>query len=186
MAFVVFDLDQTLIRGEAVDWQLWLAAMEQALGVPVPADQDWASYPVHTDHGLLASISQRLRGLDVAPRERLVFEDALLGGLDRALASNPGLFPVVNGAATMLAKLGMPSGIATGNLHRGTLRKLTSSGLARLCLSCACSEDAHDRPGLVRRCLELLGARPGDRAVSAACLPGGFLPRYRRPGCAAL
>ena len=66
----------------------------------------------------------------------------------------------------MLAQLARPAGIATGNLRRTTVKKLISSGLDRFRLPCTCSEDAVDRPTLVRVCLQQLGWQPGQRAIS--------------------
>jgi phosphoglycolate phosphatase-like HAD superfamily hydrolase len=166
MRFVVFDLDQTLIRGEDVDWRLWLASCEEMLGVEIPMDQDWTRHPIHTDHGLLESLSRQARGCGVTPAERIVYERILYARLEAALQERPDLFVPVAGAAQMLAVLAEPAGIATGNLHRATLLKLASSGLDRFGLPCVCSDDGPDRPALVRGCLEQLGWRPGERAIS--------------------
>ena len=37
----VFDLDQTLIRAEALDWSLWLSTITEALGVNCPSRKLW-------------------------------------------------------------------------------------------------------------------------------------------------
>lgn len=62
MRALVFDLDQTRARGEVADWALWLDAAACGLGVPVPEDEDGGAHPIHTDHGLLDSLSWKLRG----------------------------------------------------------------------------------------------------------------------------
>ena len=166
MSFIVFDLDQTLILGQEKDWELWLLSCGEALGIDIARDQDWASYPIHTDIGLFEGISQRQRGRGVTEAERKTYERALFARFDALLADEPGLFVPVDGAVEMLAQLARPAGIATGNLHRATVRKLISSGLDRFGLPCACSDDGADRPALVRLCLQRLGWKPGQRAIS--------------------
>ncbi|MFZ5476466.1 MAG: HAD family hydrolase [Myxococcota bacterium] len=158
---LVFDLDQTLLRGEDVDWATWLASIEEALGVAVPMDQDWTSYPVHTDHGLVREISRRHRGREITPEEWATFERAWLARLADILVA----YTPVAGAAAMLATV-TRAGIATGNLHRATQLKLRHSGLDHFGLPCTCSDDAPDRAALVRACLEGLGWRPGEPATS--------------------
>jgi phosphoserine phosphatase len=37
----VFDLDQTLIRAEALDWSLWLSTITEALGGNCPSRKQW-------------------------------------------------------------------------------------------------------------------------------------------------
>jgi phosphoglycolate phosphatase-like HAD superfamily hydrolase len=163
---VVLDLDQTLIRAEVLDWALWLDAMAEAFGQPVPLDQDWGAYPVHTDHGLLESLSQQLRGRPFEDHERARFKADLFSRIDAALAADPGVFVPISGAGALLAALQGRSCLATGNLHPVTLRKLRSSGLDRWPLPCSCSGPGIDRAELVRRALLRVGWAPGAAATS--------------------
>ncbi|MES2643879.1 MAG: HAD family hydrolase [Myxococcota bacterium] len=154
---IVFDLDQTLIRAEALDWSLWLAAITEALGVPIPADEDWSAHPVHTDHGLLQSLSHSLRGRPFTGDERAHFEDRLFARLDDALAGAPEVFVAIPGAADVLDALAGRAALATGNLHAITTRKLRSSGLDRHAMPCSCSAAGIDRTELVGRALARVG-----------------------------
>lgn len=164
---VVFDLDLTLIHGEALDWHIWLGAVSAALGVTVGPNEDWAAHPVHTDHGLLESLSWSRRGRAFEPEERLVFEADLLARLDAALA--PGAFLPIAGAPALLDALAGRVSLATGNLHAVTTRKLRCSGLdrvlhpvgARRVWPCSCSEPGIDRAELVRRALQRIGWNRG-------------------------
>jgi phosphoglycolate phosphatase-like HAD superfamily hydrolase len=156
---VVFDLDQTLIRGEAADWAHWLAAIEFALGVPVPVDQDWTNYPVHTDHGLFAEIALRFLGRPHTPAERDGFEREWINRA-QGIAH---VYTPVDGARELLASLPRAA-IATGNIHRVTLLKLEHARLPAV--PCACSEDAPDRASLVARALSSIGWQQGLPAVS--------------------
>lgn len=153
----VFDLDQTLIRAETLDWRLWLAAITEALGVPIPVDEDWSVHPVHTDHGLLESLSHSLRGRPFISEERARFEARLLARLDAALAEVPNVFVAIPGAAEVLDALSGRAALATGNLHAVTRRKLRSSGLDHHALPCSCSVAGIDRTELVRRALARVG-----------------------------
>jgi phosphoglycolate phosphatase-like HAD superfamily hydrolase len=166
MRAVVLDLDQTLIRGEDADWTLWLSACEGALGVPVARTLDWASFPVHTDHGLLASLSLRLRGKTLEPGERQAFEQLVDQLLVRALEDEPKLFIPVDGAADFLSTMRERACIATGNLRASTRLKLRSAGLDRYGVPAACSEDADTRSGLVAHALRQVGWEPGTPATS--------------------
>lgn len=166
MRAVVLDLDQTLIRGEDVDWTLWLAACEGALGVPVARSLDWASFPVHTDHGLLASLSLRLRGRALDLEERGKFERLVHDLLVQALDGEPGLFRPIDGAAEFLSHARGRACIATGNLRATTVLKLRSAGLDRHRLPTACSEDAETRSELVAHALRQVGWNPGTPATS--------------------
>lgn len=161
---MVFDLDQTLLRGEVADWAIWLASVEEALGVALPADEDWAALPVHTDHGLLDALSWRYRGRAFGAEERAGFEARLYARVDAELAARPRWFTPIDGAGELLAALDGRAALATGNLHAATLRKLTSSGLPRL--PCSCSAPGVDRPELVRRALLRVGWTEGAPATS--------------------
>ena len=154
---VVFDLDQTLIRAETLDWQLWLAAIGTALGAPVPDDEDWSAHPVHTDHGLLDSLSLARRGRPFGADERGGFEADLFARLDAALATEPDVFVPIAGASAVLDALAGRAALATGNLHAVTTRKLRSSKLDRHALPCSCSQPGIDRAELVRRALVRVG-----------------------------
>ncbi len=155
MRTVVFDLDQTLLRAEAIDWSIWLAAVAEVLGVAVPEDENWAAHPVHTDHGLLESLSRNLRGRPCGDAERARFEALLFDRLDALLAEDPGLFVPVAGAVEVVEVLAPRAALATGNLHAVTLRKVRSAGLRTL--PCSCSAPGIDRTTLVRRALERAG-----------------------------
>lgn len=163
---VVFDLDQTLILGGALDWRLWLEAVSGALGVRIDDDEDWAALPVHTDHGLLEALSWRHRGRGFSELERARYEAGFLASLDAALAAEPMAFPTLPGADAAVGALRHRAVLATGNLHQATQRKLRHSGLDRHRLPCSCSEGARDRTHLVARALSLLGWEPGQPATS--------------------
>lgn len=163
---IVLDLDQTLLRAEALDWQLWLLTVGEALGTPVPRDEDWAAHPVHTDHGLLDSLSWKLRGRPFGDDERVPFEARLMARLDAALDQDPAVFETIPGADAFVAAVADRAALATGNLHAATERKLRSSGLHRHRLPCSCSARGIDRVELVRRALTLRGWRPGAPATS--------------------
>ncbi len=166
MRAVVFDLDQTLIRGEVLDWELWLACIDEALGVPVPRDTDWSRFPVHTDHGLVESLSLALRGRSFTDAERAPFEARVLARIDAALAEAPRVFAAIPGAHAVVGALAGRVSLATGNLHAVTVRKLRSSGLHTAAMPCSCSQPGIDRTELVARALRRVGWQPGDAATS--------------------
>ncbi len=156
---VAVDLDQTLVRGGDAAWRNWLDAIEVALGVSVPLEQDWASYPVHTDHGLFAEVARRFRGRAHTAGEWEVFEQGWLARLEAILH----LYTPIPGARELLATLPQVA-IATGNVHSATVRKLAHAGFVSV--PCACSDDAPDRVSLVATALSHVGWRPGLPAVS--------------------
>lgn len=166
MRSLVFDLDQTLIRGEEEDWSMWLGACALALGVPVSRDLDWSSFPVHTDHGLLSSLSLLLRGREVSTEEVRAFEGEVEGRVAQALTKRPALFVPVAGALDLIELVTGKACIATGNLRVTTRLKLRSAGLDRYDLPAACSEDARSRSDLVAHALRQVGWRPGMPATS--------------------
>ncbi len=163
---LVFDLDQTLVRGEALDWACYLDACDDALGLQVRRDDDWAAYPVLTDLGLLDGLSQRYRGQAATPAERDRAD--YLSRLQVVVAETPTVYSPVAGAVALLEALAGVArvGIATGNLRAAATLKLRASGLDRFALPVVCSEDAPDRPGLVRACLARLGSDATPHAVS--------------------
>lgn len=166
MRALVFDLDQTLIQGEDLDWHLWLGAIDRAFGVPVPRDEDWDTHPVHTDHGLLESLSQRLRGRPFGADERVAFEAEVVAGIDAAVRTHPGMFAPIAGAPALLARVHRRAALATGNLHAVTVQKLRASGLETAPMPCSCSADGIDRTELVARALRRVGWVPGAPATS--------------------
>lgn len=163
---VVLDLDQTLIRAEVLDWTLWLQAIGEALGQPIPEDLDWGALPVHTDHGLLDSLSALLRGSAFGPEERERFEARLFARIDAALAETPDVFQPIAGAGALLAALAGRAALATGNLHPVTVRKLRSAGLDAVPMPCSCSTAGIDRTELVARGLRAVGWSEGAPATS--------------------
>lgn len=163
---IALDLDQTLIRAEALDWTLWLGAISEALGCAIPEDLDWGALPVHTDHGLLDSLSALLRGRPFGAGERARFEARLFARIDAALAETPDVFRPIDGAVEFVGALSGRCALATGNLHPVTTRKLRSSGLDRHPMPCSCSAAGLDRPALVARALAALGWSPGQPATS--------------------
>lgn len=163
---LVYDLDQTLLRAEALDWKLWLASIEEALGLAIPNGEDWAEHPVHTDHGLLDSLSRKHRGRPFGADERVRFEARLFARVDAALAADPCVFRPIAGAPEMLAATAHRAALATGNLHEATVRKLRSSGLDRHPVPCSCSAPDIDRTELVRRALLRIGWCDGGPATS--------------------
>jgi len=163
---LVYDLDQTLIRAEVFDWHLWLACIGEALGQPVPDDTDWGAHPIHTDHGLLDSLSMELRGRPFGADERVAFEARLYAGFDAALEADPGLYVPIPGARELVAATAGRAALATGNLHPATVRKLRSSGLDRTPLPCSCSTPGIDRTELVARALRRVGWSEGGPATS--------------------
>lgn len=162
----MFDLDQTLIRAEALDWRIWLEVIAGTLGRTVPEDEDWASYPVHTDHGLLDAISMKYRRRSVSMEERMVFERHLAARVDCVLAEQPDVFGPVHGASELLAALTGRVALATGNLHAVTNRKLRSAKLEHHRVPCSCSQPGIDRAQLVGIALERLGWAAGKPATS--------------------
>jgi phosphoglycolate phosphatase-like HAD superfamily hydrolase len=165
---VVFDLDQTLIGGAEADWECFLSVCEGVLGATIDRQDDWGSYPVLTDLGLLDGLSRRYRGRGVTDCERERFCVELPDRIDALAVADPAVFSPLPGAIGMLEGLVREArvGIATGNLRRLAARKLGVAGLDRFDLPCVCSEDASDRPGLVRACVDRLGAGEATRVVS--------------------
>lgn len=159
---VVLDLDQTLIRGEVADWELWLDAISEALGVRFTGEEDWSVHPVHTDHGIVESLSQEHRGRSFGEDERAVFEAKLFARHDAWLARDPGMYQAIPGAGALLSALEGRAGLATGNLHPVTRRKLRSAGLDHVHLPCQCSAPGLTREALVASALRRVGWAGGE------------------------
>jgi phosphoglycolate phosphatase-like HAD superfamily hydrolase len=163
---LVFDLDKTLIHEAAFDWGHWVGRIAVALGRPVPADLDWASLPIHTDHGLVNSLSEAWRGRALTVEERDRYEAALLQGFEALLGEPANRFQPIDGAPELLAAVSGRAGLATGNIHAITMLKLRSAGIDRPAVPCSCSKPGIDRAELVRRALLAVGWTPGSPATS--------------------
>lgn len=85
MKLVVFDIDGTLTRTNAVDEECYVRAFEEELGF-TGIDTDWSLYPSCTDAAIALELFARHRGREPAAGEIDRVRRRFFGFLEAALA----------------------------------------------------------------------------------------------------
>jgi beta-phosphoglucomutase-like phosphatase (HAD superfamily) len=155
---VIFDIDGTLVDSSGFEDQLFEAAVRDVLG-NVALRASWGEYPHFTDAGILREIC-RENGLD-----HTHYEDrfrARFGELVAEHLRQSGACPPVAGAIalfeTLRSQRGCAVGIATGGWGHTARMKLREAGFTMDGVPLACSDDHHERTGIMTRCREQLPA----------------------------
>lgn len=163
---VIFDVDGTLIGGEAADWLSFDTAIESVLGFS--ADETFfAGLPEITaqsiaEAAVLASGAETGNGLE----QRI--HDEYFRGLRDAHSSDPLTFQPRPGVPELLQHLtsipGVKVALATGDWHPTITFKLAAAGIDISTFPIATSSDAPRRPDIIRLAAERAGM-PLSKAV---------------------
>ena len=158
MHAVIFDIDGTLLRSDAVDDALYKDAVRSVLG-RVSIRRSPADYEHVSDSGILAQIFSDNAIPDdpeLFDAVRSLFVESL-----RIHISDSGPFAEIPGARDRLRQLDKSSNhcvaIATGGWRASALLKLEAAGLDEFGFPLATSDDAYDRREIMRIALSHLG-----------------------------
>jgi phosphoglycolate phosphatase-like HAD superfamily hydrolase len=155
MRLAVFDVDGTLTDTKAVDYECFVRAVADELGVD-RARLDLSEVPHVTDAAIAAWLSKKHRGRDLSEDENVRLIDSFVRLLRAELARAAARFAPVAGAPGLFAELratGWEVAIATGGWAPSAQLKLTASGLAEPGLVMATASDASTRVEILRLAL---------------------------------
>ena len=151
MHLVVFDVDGTLTRTDAIDDVCYVAAVAEVLSIQ-DVDTDWMNYSHVTDSGILRQVVQSSLGRDVLPEEM----DRVCQRFHRLLEDSfrqHSCLPV-EGGPEMLRDLagqsGMAVALATGGWESTARLKLEQAGYDIRDIPLASSSDADTREEIMR------------------------------------
>ena len=155
MRLAVFDIDGTLTDTKAVDYECFLRAVADQLGID-RARLDLSEAPHVTDSAIAEWLSTKHRGRELADDEHVRLIDSFVGLLRAELARTAARFAPVAGAPGLFAELrvaGWEVAVATGGWAASAHLKLTASGLAEPGLVMATASDASTRVEILRLAL---------------------------------
>jgi len=163
---IIFDVDGTLIGGEAQDWSCFDEAIEEVVGF-TPTSAFFSSLPEITAHAIAqASVRAANREIGAGLEERI--RDEYLRRLREAHARDPHVFPARDGIHALLLHLdSLPDvrvAIATGCWQATSSFKLAAAGIDAASYPRATSSDAFSRSEIIRLAAERAG-RPLSEAV---------------------
>lgn len=153
MQLVVFDIDGTLTRTDAIDDACYAAAVSEVLSIP-GIDTDWTHYPHVTDSGILRHVVRSSLGRDVLPLEMDRVCQCFRRRLEDALGRRPDSCLPVPGGPEMLRQLAVQSSLAvalaTGGWESTARLKLERAGYDIQDIPLASSSDADTREEIMR------------------------------------
>ena len=163
---IVFDVDGTLVGGEAGDWTCFDRAIQAVLGF-TPDEDFYRGLPQITAQAIAEGavrVSKRGHGTGLEDRIREAYGALLL----KAMEDDPAAFPARPGAKDLLAHLeklpGVQIAVATGDWHPSILFKLKAAGIDVSRYPIATSSDCGNRPGIIRLAAQRAG-RPLSEVV---------------------
>lgn len=153
---IIFDVDGTLIGGEASDWKCFHEAFVQAAGFRL-TEQFWASIPEVTAQAI---VHQALP--DHTRDERVAMENSVrenfLARLQRVHAEDRAAFSPLPGVVELLRHLdrqpGFKVAIATGDWRETISFKLRAAGIDVSRYPMATSSDCYARANIIRLAAE--------------------------------
>jgi len=153
---IIFDVDGTLIGGEAADWLSFDTAIESVLGFA--ADETFfAGLPEITAQSI-AEAAVRASGAETGNGLEQRIHDEYLRGLRLAHSSDPLTFQPRPGVPELLQHLasmpGVKVALATGDWHPTITFKLAAAGIDISTFPVATSSDTSRRPDIIRLAAE--------------------------------
>ena len=171
MQLVIFDVDGTLTRTNAVDHECFLAALRAELGLAVD-DVDWAGFKHVTDHGVVHELCERALGRPPTDDEHARLVDGFMTRLAAAYERDAARFDPVPGSPSAFehARASHAVAIATGCWRRSACFKLDRARIEHSTTPAGLSEDGPARESILRaateRALALHRRARFDRIVS--------------------
>lgn len=159
---VVFDVDGTLISGEAADWSSLDGALREVGFTPAP---DFFAALLEVTGQAIVHTAFADRPLEERKqREHLVVE-GYLRRLKAAHAVNPKCFAPANGAVALLQELrrsGVPIAIATGDWRESISFKLHAAGIPFESIPMVTSSEHYSRADIIAAAVKKAGCRLED------------------------
>ena len=153
MHLIMFDLDGTLVVSKNIDSHCYLQALVDVFGFDLDRiDRNWGNYPHITDAGILQILCQTELGRDPTIAEVSYYQQRFLDLLIIAVSKQP-LQPIF-GAKEILDKLSIEPNyaiaLATGAWEQTAQFKLQQTGLDKIILPKAYSDDAYARVEIMK------------------------------------
>ena len=162
---MVFDVDGTLVGGEATDWASFGAAFKEAAGF-VLEDTFFARIEEVTAQAI---VHQALEDAPIEKKKEIerAVRQGYLRRLQSAHENDPCSFPALDGALALLAELrqrGVPVAIATGDWFESITFKLQAAGIPFDAVPIVTSSDFYSRADIIAEAIAKAG-RPREEAV---------------------
>jgi phosphoglycolate phosphatase-like HAD superfamily hydrolase len=171
MHLVLFDIDGTLTRTEAVDNRCYLCALGEALRT-TEINSDWASYAEVTDSGIAAVLWETCYGAPPSSQQLDAVCQRFVALLEQAFAQDADACRAVPGAAAILTELarrvGFAVGLATGGWLQSAQLKLHHAGLSERNYPLASASDSCSREAIMTLAAERVATHwrvPGFQSI---------------------
>jgi phosphoglycolate phosphatase-like HAD superfamily hydrolase len=168
---IVFDVDGTLVDSNSVDYQCFVAAIQQVIGIEL-RDTHWVGFTEITARAVIEQLLPDTNPEEVRRIGRRVQADNL-HRLQAAHAANPAAYQPTPGALHAIARLrqtpGVSVALATGDWHDTISFKLIAAGFDVADISMATSSDHAARADIIR----LAVARAGRSLADAVYVGDG-------------
>jgi phosphoglycolate phosphatase-like HAD superfamily hydrolase len=153
MHLIMFDLDGTLVDSTTIDSGCYLQALVDVFEFDLDRiDRNWSNYPHITDAGILQTLCQTELGRDPNRAEVIYYQQRFLELLTIAVSTQP-LQPIF-GAKEILDRLRIEPNyaiaLATGAWEQTAQFKLQQTGLDKIIVPMACSDDARARTEIMK------------------------------------
>ncbi|WP_310424130.1 HAD family hydrolase [Chamaesiphon sp. VAR_48_metabat_135_sub] len=153
MHLIMFDLDGTLVDSTTIDSDCYLQALVDVFGFDLDRiDRNWSNYPHITDAGILQTLCQTELGRDPNVAEISYYQQRFLELLTITVSKQP-LQPIF-GAKEILDRLNAEPNyaiaLATGAWEQTAQFKLQQTGLDKIIVPMACSDDARARTDIMK------------------------------------
>jgi phosphoglycolate phosphatase-like HAD superfamily hydrolase len=166
---IIFDVDGTLLGGEAHDWACFDEAITAVLGF-TPTDEFFGSLPEITAQAIAEAAIRAAKRVPGTGLEEQI-RDEYLRRLRQVHGQDPQAFPARNGVLELLAGLtALPEvgvAIATGDWHSTISFKLAAAGIDVSRYPMATSSDVARRSDIIR-----LAAQRAGRSLSEVVYVG--------------
>jgi phosphoglycolate phosphatase-like HAD superfamily hydrolase len=153
MKLVIFDIDGTLTRTNAVDESCFERSVRAHLGIG-DVVTDWGAYTHSTDSGILDELYKRSRGRSPTPREQQEFIALFVEQLKRSAEESSSYFESVPGATSvwnLLQDAGYATSLATGAWKNSAQFKLAHALKKDLSLPHSTADDHFSRDDIIKQ-----------------------------------
>ena len=152
MHMIAFDLDGTLADSEAFAGELYVQAVQTALGIEIEAD--WSGYRHRTDSGILDEIIDRSELNADRSSIHLAVKKAMTDLVANYVAARDSRIPEIPGASAFVRQLirhpSVRVAVATGGWEETALIKLSAIGIDPQQMPIATSSDAVSKADIMR------------------------------------
>jgi len=164
MRLIIFDIDGTITRTDAIDAQAFASVVQEYLNIS-SLNSNWYDYRYSTDSGLLFEIFEQHAGSEPSEKDIAAIKRLFVDHLTQEFEEKPESCQPMPGISalfkTLKAHPEYEVAIATGAWQCSADLKLNHANLAHTHFPKAYAEDHYERPEIIKIALERAQTRYG-------------------------